>query len=60
MHLANNLISSASLKEFAVLKSLELLDLANNKLSADLEIWNKSFMVSALSKLHTINLICNQ
>ena len=40
LFLGNNWLPSAALKEFSGLKSLQLLDLGYNKLSADVDKWN--------------------
>ena len=51
LYLANNWLPSASLKEFACLKQLTLLDLSHNKLSCDVEKWQSVFKAHQCTKL---------
>ena len=60
LFLGSNWLPSASLKEFAALKFLNILDLSNNKLSADLEKWNKAFKYSQMRQLKVLNVKGNQ
>ena len=56
LFLGQNWLPSATLKEFAVLKSLQLLDLSNNKLSADLDKWNTAFKNSQVRQLKVLSI----
>jgi len=60
LFLGNNWLPSASLKEFIYLKALVLLDLSNNKLSADFEKWTAVFQSNNMKQLHTISVRGNQ
>ena len=55
LYLNNNWLPTASLKEFAQIKSLCILDLAHNKLSADFEKWKVSFSGTGIKNLVAIS-----
>lgn len=55
LYLANNWLPSATLKEFNSLKSLKILDLSQNKLSADIEKWSTAFKTTSIRNLYAIS-----
>ena len=55
LYLNNNWLPTATLKEFSCLKSLQILDLGHNKLSADIDKWSNTFKSCSMKQLKFLN-----